>query len=87
MSTEKIIGIAASLLTATAAIPQLVKLVKEKKAEDVSVVMFLVLLAGLGLWAYYGFLKEDFILIVSNSFSFLLNLTVLILTLKYKSSK
>jgi len=84
MTLETIIGIGASVLTAVSAIPQVIKLIKEKKAEDVSLLMFFVLLAGLGLWIYYGFLKEDWILICSNSFSFLINLTVVILTLKYK---
>jgi MtN3 and saliva related transmembrane protein len=84
MTTEIIIGIGASIFTAVASVPQLLKLVKEKKADDISKWMYCVLLAGLVLWVLYGVLKMDWILIVSNSFSFLLNLTVLILTLIFK---
>lgn len=86
MSTEILIGIGASIFTAVSSIPQLVKLIKEKKAEDISLFMFMVLLTGLGLWIYYGFLKNDWILIIANSFSFLLNLTVIILASVYKKS-
>lgn len=84
MNLVTIVGISASVLTSISSIPQLLKLIKEKKAEDISLKMFLVLLTGLGLWVYYGFLKMDWILICSNAFSFLINLSVLILALKYK---
>jgi MtN3 and saliva related transmembrane protein len=44
-----------------------------------------ILFAGLGLWAWYGFLKDDWIIILSNCFSFLINLVLAYFTLKYKS--
>jgi len=84
MTTEILIGIGASVFTAVASIPQLLKLIKEKKADDISVWMFCVLLTGLGLWIFYGVLKEDWILTIANSVSFLLNLSVLILALIFK---
>jgi len=67
-----------------ASLPQLLKIVKEKKADDISAIMLLVLLTGLGLWVLYGFLKKDWILIIANSFSFLLNLVISILKVVYK---
>ncbi|MEP7264751.1 MAG: SemiSWEET family transporter [Bacteroidota bacterium] len=82
---ENIIGISASIFTAVASIPQLLKLIKVKKADDISSTMLLVLLFGLGLWIYYGFLKEDWILIIANSFSVLVNLSVLLLALDLKN--
>ena len=84
MALENIIGISASVFTAIASIPQLLKLIKEKKADDISSIMLLVLIAGLGLWIYYGFLKKDWILIIANSFSFLLNSSLLTLAFIYK---
>jgi MtN3 and saliva related transmembrane protein len=84
VTTVSIVGISASLLTAISSIPQLIKLIREKKAEAVSVPMFLVLITGLACWIYYGILKEDWILILSNSFSLLINLSVTLLALKYK---
>ncbi len=85
--SNQIIGIAASVLSAISMLPQLIKLIKEKDAENVSVLMLLVLLAGLGLWAYYGILIKDPIIIISNSFSVCLNLVLLFFTLRYKNSK
>lgn len=81
---ESIIGISASVFTAMASSPQLLKIVKEKKADDISAIMLLVLLTGLGLWVLYGVLKKDWILIIANSFSFLLDLVISILKVVYK---
>jgi MtN3 and saliva related transmembrane protein len=87
MKIETIIGIAASVLTATSLLPQLIKLLKEKKANDVSLGMLAILFAGLGLWIYYGFLKKDLILIIANSFSFLINLLLAGFAIRYKNKQ
>lgn len=83
MDITQIIGIVAGILTATSLIPQLVKIIKEKKADDVSPMMLIILLAGLGLWATYGFMIEDWPIIITNCFSFLLNTAVLFCRYKY----
>lgn len=84
MDNTQLIGIAASVGTGIALLPQLIKLVKEKKAENVSIGMMLVLLTGLVLWVIYGIRKQDWIIIISNGFSTLLNLTILFLSYLYK---
>ena len=87
MNTETIIGVAACACTASSLIPQLTKVLKEKKAENVSLWMLLVLFIGLGLWVYYGILKEDWIIIVSNAFSFIINVLLAFFAIKYKKKK
>jgi MtN3 and saliva related transmembrane protein len=82
----QIIGIIAGVFTATSLLPQLIKILKEKKAEDVSIAMLLVLMTGVSLWIYYGFLREDAPIIVTNCFSLLLNIITLYYRLKYKKS-
>jgi len=69
----QIIGIGAGILTSISMLPQLIKTFKEKKAEDISLVMIILLLCGIGSWIWYGFLKSDMPIIVTNCFSFLLN--------------
>lgn len=86
MDTTTIIGIAASVFTGTSLLPQFVKLLKEKKAENISVGMLAVLFAGLALWVWYGALKKDWIIIISNGFSLLINILTLSFTLKYKKA-
>jgi MtN3 and saliva related transmembrane protein len=84
MHYETLIGLAASVLTGTSLIPQLVKLLKEKKTGGVSFIMLGVLFTGLALWVYYGILKHDWIIIVSNGFSMLINLWISVLTIHYR---
>ena len=84
MNIITIIGICASVLTALALLPQLIKLIKEKDSENISVGMLSILLIGLILWIIYGILNMDLIIAVSNSTSLLINLTTLFFTLKYK---
>lgn len=85
MSLIVVIGVLASICTGISLLPQLAKLVKEKRPENISLGMVSILMAGLGLWVYYGFLKEDWIIIVSNSFSWLVNSVIVVLTMKYKN--
>jgi MtN3 and saliva related transmembrane protein len=85
MQLEQVIGIAAGILTGVSMLPQLVKLIKEKKGEAISPVMLTILISGLALWVYYGILKNDLPIIVTNAFSFVVNFTLLILRQIYKS--
>lgn len=81
------IGILAGICTSVSLLPQLVKIIKEKRAEDISYFMLFILLAGLGLWIGYGIGKDDYPIIITNSFSFLVNSLVIIFTVRYKKSK
>ena len=54
------VGIGAGICTAVSLLPQLIKIIKEKKANDISYIMLFVLLAGIGGWIWYGILKEDY---------------------------
>ena len=84
MDTTQIIGIAAGICTATSLLPQVIKTFKEKKAEDVSLMMLLLLQAGLILWIIYGFKREDLPIIITNCFSLLVNITMVVLRIRYK---
>jgi MtN3 and saliva related transmembrane protein len=83
MDATQLIGIAASVGTGLYLLPQLIKLFKEKKAEQLSVGMMAVLLGGLILWIIYGVRKEDPIIIISNAISLVLNISIMVLTMKY----
>ena len=85
MPIEQIIGIAAGVLTSTSMLPQLAKLVKEKKAEAISPVMLIVLISGLSLWTVYGFMKNDWPIIITNVFAWIVNVVLLVLRQVYKN--
>jgi MtN3 and saliva related transmembrane protein len=81
------IGILASVITSLCMIPQLIKIIKSRSAEQVSMAMIVTLLIGLLLWTYYGVLKKDIILMVANIMSIIINLTTLIFVLKYRNAR
>jgi MtN3 and saliva related transmembrane protein len=74
----------ASSCTASSLLPQLIKIIKERKATDISLLMLAVLFAGLLLWIYYGILKTDWIIIISNGVSLVINVMIVFFTLKYR---
>lgn len=86
VSFNTCIGIAASVFTAAALIPQLVKLIREKNPANVSLGMMIVLFIGLAFWIWYGILLKDLIIIISNSFSLSLNVVIMILSTIYKNA-
>ena len=81
------IGIGAGILTSVSMLPQIIKTFKEKKAENISVVMILILMSGIASWIWYGFLRNDLPIIFTNCFSFLLNVVLLFFRFKYGDKK
>jgi MtN3 and saliva related transmembrane protein len=81
------VGIVAGIFTAFSLLPQLIKLIREKKAEDISLFFLVVLFIGLGFWIWYGFLRNDLPIIITNAFSIVVNLLMIILGIKYKRQK
>ncbi|MGE4512842.1 MAG: SemiSWEET transporter [Chryseobacterium sp.] len=81
---ENLLGIIAGILTSVSMIPQLIKVLKEKNAEDLSWMMILVLISGLSLWVWYGFIKDELPIILSNAFAVLVNIVLLICCIIYK---
>lgn len=87
VSPVTVVGIIASIGTTLSMVPQLTKLIKGKTAGDISITMLIILFAGIGCWVTYGIMKNDWIIIISNSFSFIVNLILTTLTIKYKAEK
>jgi MtN3 and saliva related transmembrane protein len=81
------IGIAAGACTAISMLPQLIKIIKDKKANDISFFMLLILFAGVAGWIWYGILKTDYPIIITNSFSLIVNVLIICFSLKYKNKR
>lgn len=75
---QTVIGIIAGVLTSASMLPQFIKVLRKKDVENLSPLMLVVLISGVALWTYYGFLKEELPIILSNGFSVLLNSGLLI---------
>jgi MtN3 and saliva related transmembrane protein len=87
MEFTSYIGIAAGIFTSISLLPQLIKIIREKETENISSFMLFILIAGLGLWIWYGLLKKDYPILITNSFSFLVNSLMIYFTFRYKKKK
>lgn len=84
MNATIIVGVAASILTTLSFLPQLIKMIRTKKAGDVSYLMVIVLFVGGIMWIIYGALRDDLIIIISNCVSTLINIISGIFSIKYR---
>lgn len=82
----QVIGIAAGVFTSVSLLPQLVKILKHKKAEDISLFYLVILFVGLSLWVWYGALRDDLPIIVTNGFSLVINGIIIGVGIRYKSA-
>lgn len=84
MDKNQWLGIIAGLLTSISMLPQLIKIIKEKKAKEVSLLMLAVLTTGNALWAVYGFMRDDWPIIITNFISITVNSITAFFRMKYK---
>ncbi len=84
MNTIQLIGIIAGTCTSISLLPQLIKTINDKNGGDISYLMLAILLIGLGLWIWYGVLKEDYPIIITNSISFTLNMLIIFFNFYYR---
>ena len=80
----EIIGLIAAVLTTTAYVPQAYKAWKTKSAGSVSLAMYLIMLVGITLWLVYGIHLNSLSMILANSATIILTLTIIYFKHKYK---
>ena len=71
-------GYFAAVLTTAAFLPQLIKTLNTKKAEDVSLITLIMFLCGVGSWIIYGYKISSLPILIANIITFILNLFILI---------
>ena len=76
-------GYFAAVLTTLAFIPQLIKTLKTKKAEDVSLITLIMFLTGVAAWIIYGVQISSKPILIANEITFLLNFLILVFKLIY----
>ena len=78
----EIIGMFAAILTTLAFVPQVLKVIKLKKTEDLSLSTYIIFTVGVGLWLVYGFLKNSISMILGNGITLILSCIILMYILK-----
>ena len=82
----EIFGYIAAILTTAAFLPQLIKTLKTKKAEDVSLVTLIMFIVGVLCWIIYGYKISSIPILLANLITLLLNLLILISKLYFSKS-
>jgi len=77
------IGIIAGILVMSSSIPQIMKSYKTKKMYDVSIYLMSLIASGLFLWIIYGLIRSDPVIIGTNAAGLCLNVTLLIMKIRY----
>lgn len=77
-----LLGLAAAACTTLAFIPQVLKTLRERDTQGISLGMYALFCTGVALWLVYGLLLGDLPLIVANTVTISLAGTVLFLKIK-----
>lgn len=81
-----ILGIVAGILCTISFLPQLIKIFQTKRAEDLSLITFVVLSIGVLLWLVYGILIRELPIILANATMFVLSLLIVTMKIRYSKS-
>ena len=76
-------GYFAAILTTLAFLPQLIKTLKTKKADDVSLITLIMFLTGVLSWIIYGYKISSTPILIANIITFILNLLILIFKITF----
>ena len=82
----EIFGYIAAFLTTAAFLPQLIKTLKTKKADDVSLVTLIMFIIGVLCWIIYGYKISSIPILIANLITLILNLLILISKIYFSKS-
>jgi MtN3 and saliva related transmembrane protein len=77
----EIIGLIAACFTTFAFVPQVFKIWKKRNTSGVSVLMYVIMLIGICIWLFYGFLIKSLAVIAANIVTGFLQLFIITLVL------
>tara|TARA_B100000963_G_scaffold251335_1_gene220204 strand:- start:225 stop:491 length:267 start_codon:yes stop_codon:yes gene_type:complete len=79
-------GYFAAILTTLAFLPQLIKTIKTRKAEDVSLLTLIMFLTGVFSWIIYGYRISSTPILIANVITFILNLLILFFKVSFSKN-
>ena len=81
----ELLGYCAAFLTTIAFLPQVIRSWKTRDLSGISLGMYSLFTTGVGLWLIYGLIIEKWPLILANTLTFLLSLSILLLKVSIKT--
>ena len=82
-----IFGYVAAILTTAAFLPQLIKTLKTKKADDVSLTTLIMFITGVLSWIIYGYEISSLPILLANLITLILNLLILSFKVYFTKTK
>jgi len=82
MNTEWF-GYAAAILTTTSFVPQAVMTLRTRNTAGISLAMYVIFTVGVALWLVYGVYLMSWPMILANTVTLLLSVSILLLKLRY----
>ena len=76
-------GYFAAILTTAAFLPQLIKTLNTKKADDVSLVTLIMFICGVASWIIYGYSISSLPILIANIITLMLNFFILFSKIYY----
>lgn len=79
----QILGLIAGALTVGASLPQIFKIVRSRKTDELSLPAYVILNIGIFLWVLYGLFTNQIAIIIPNIIFQIFNLIILFFKIKY----
>ena len=79
----EIIGYIAAFLTTAAYVPQLLKVMRHKHTQSISLGMYIFITSGLATWFVYGVMIGSPSIIIANTITFFMALAILVMKLRH----
>jgi MtN3 and saliva related transmembrane protein len=81
------LGFVAAVFTTVAFIPQVLMVWRQRAAPGVSAGMYIIFVAGIALWLWYGLLLSSWPLIIANSLTLLQASSILAMKLAFERKR
>ena len=82
----EIFGYIAAVLTTAAFLPQLIKTLKTKKADDVSLITLIMFIIGVLCWIIYGYKISSIPILLANLITLILKILILFSKIYFSKS-
>lgn len=77
-------GMIGATFTTVSFVPQVIRVWRTHSTKDLSLVMFLLFIAGVIFWLLYGFLTNALPVILANAITLVLGLIIIYFKIRYK---
>lgn len=81
----ELIGLTAAFCTTFSFVPQVVQIYRTRLTQGISLGMYIIFSLGVALWLIYGILMHSPSLVIANSITLILALSVLIMKIKWRN--